>query len=68
MLKEHLDMCREEDDSTNILELNNMENYESEEENEDEEEDDDDEENYILPDFTEEGMYNSQYNICLLPW
>lgn len=36
MLKEHLDMCREEDDSTNIMEFNNMENYDSEDDEEDE--------------------------------
>lgn len=56
MLKEHLDLCREEDDSINILELNNM-NYESEEENENE----DEEEDYILPDLTMEGVYKLQY-------
>ncbi|XP_043676717.1 zinc finger protein 436-like isoform X2 [Vespula pensylvanica] len=32
MLKEHLDVCREEDDSTNILELGNLDNYDSEDE------------------------------------
>lgn len=36
MLKEHLDMCRDEDDSSNILELNNMAIYDSEEEEENE--------------------------------
>ncbi|XP_019700628.1 zinc finger protein 436 isoform X1 [Harpegnathos saltator] len=53
LLKEHLDMCREEDDSTNILELNNMANYDSEEENENEDEDDD---SYILHDMTDEDQ------------
>lgn len=31
MLKEHLDVCREEDDPTNILELGTLETYDSEE-------------------------------------
>ncbi|XP_029172914.1 zinc finger protein 436-like isoform X1 [Nylanderia fulva] len=39
MLKEHLDMCREEDDSTNIMEFSHMENYDSEEEEEEDEDD-----------------------------
>ena len=40
MLKEHLDMCREEDDSTNIMEYTNLANYDSEDD-EDEDEDED---------------------------
>ncbi|XP_014477640.1 PREDICTED: protein suppressor of hairy wing isoform X1 [Dinoponera quadriceps] len=52
MLKEHLDMCREEDDSTNILELNNLANYDSDEENENEDEED----KYILPDLIVEDL------------
>ncbi|XP_076164784.1 uncharacterized protein LOC143145357 isoform X1 [Ptiloglossa arizonensis] len=35
MLKEHLDMCREEDDSMSILQLSNLENYDSEEDDKD---------------------------------
>lgn len=35
MLKEHLDMCREEDDSVNILQLSNLESYDSEDEEKD---------------------------------
>lgn len=27
MLKKHLDTCREEDDTTNIIEFNDIENY-----------------------------------------
>lgn len=34
MLKEHLDICREEDDS-NILQLRSLENYESDDEEKD---------------------------------
>lgn len=64
MLKEHLNMCREEDDSTNILELNNIASYDSEEENENENEDEED--NYIIPDLTLEGVYNGQRNIWLI--
>ncbi|XP_011629936.1 gastrula zinc finger protein XlCGF57.1 isoform X1 [Pogonomyrmex barbatus] len=36
MLQKHVDMCREEDDSTIIMGLDNMTNYDSEEEDEDE--------------------------------
>ncbi|XP_020297659.1 zinc finger protein 391-like isoform X1 [Pseudomyrmex gracilis] len=35
MLKEHLDMCREEDDSTNIIELTTMATYDSEDDEDD---------------------------------
>ncbi|XP_024887546.1 gastrula zinc finger protein XlCGF26.1-like isoform X3 [Temnothorax curvispinosus] len=36
MLQKHVDMCREEDDSTNIMGLDNITSYDSEEEDEDE--------------------------------
>ncbi|XP_011172288.1 zinc finger protein 436 isoform X1 [Solenopsis invicta] len=43
MLQKHVDVCREEDDSTNIIGLDDLTNYDSEEdENEDEDEDDPD--------------------------
>lgn len=51
MLKEHLDVCREEDDSTNILELGNLDNYDSEDE------DDADDPDYEFNDTSIEGIY-----------
>lgn len=60
MLKEHLDMCREEDDSSNILDLHIMANYESEEEEENESNDhndDNDDNDDYLKDLNIEGIH-----------
>lgn len=61
MLQKHVDMCREEDDSTNIMGLDNMANYDSEEEDEDEDEDEDD-----LLSLNAEGMWLLNRIICSL--
>ncbi|XP_017883029.1 zinc finger protein 2 homolog isoform X1 [Ceratina calcarata] len=55
MLKEHLDECREEDDS-NTLQLSYLENYDSEEEEKDDNSD------YVNTSNTEDSSSNSQGN------
>ncbi|XP_012231015.1 zinc finger protein ZFP2-like isoform X1 [Linepithema humile] len=55
MLKEHLDMCREEDDSTNVMVFDDMTIYVSEEEEEEDEEEDED-------DLNEDSDSKSQKN------
>lgn len=42
LLKEHLDVCREDDDSANIMQLNDAASYNSEEEEEEDENEEDD--------------------------
>ncbi|KAG7204030.1 hypothetical protein KM043_001889 [Ampulex compressa] len=47
MLKEHLDECREEDDSTNILELGNLKDYDSDEDEDEDEEEEEENMDYL---------------------
>nr|XP_034177563.1 zinc finger protein 569-like [Osmia lignaria] len=56
MLKEHLDMCREEDDSVNILQLSNLESYDSEDEEKDDNSD------YIINSNAEDSSSSGQKN------
>lgn len=55
MLQKHVDVCREEDDSNNIM-LDNVASYDSEEEEEDEDEDEDEDEEDPLC-LSAEGMW-----------
>ncbi|KAL0100215.1 hypothetical protein PUN28_019561 [Cardiocondyla obscurior] len=63
MLQKHVDMCREEDDSTNIMGLDDMTNYDSEEED-DEEDDDEDEDD---PTDNAEGQKNNNEKPVITP-
>lgn len=60
MLQKHIDMCREEDDSTNIMGLDNMTNYDSEEE-----EDDEDDPDPLSLSLDAEGMWPCIEQDCL---
>lgn len=63
MLQKHVDMCREEDDSTNIIGLNNISYDSEEEEEEDNEDDDDNDEDDPLENLNVESMCVD----CLFP-
>lgn len=56
LLKEHLEVCREEDDGVDILEIGNFDRYDSEDEDDDEDEDD--------PNCDENATKGNNQRIC----